>query len=52
MKFNNILKLYSVFYIIYMLITNTNIYNINIISITFYIMLVIKILVLFHNEMK
>lgn len=50
MNFNSILKLYSIFYIIYMLISNTNIYNINVVSIIFYIMITIKIVILIHNE--
>ena len=50
MNFNSILKLYSIFYIIYMLVTNKTIYNINTISIIFYIMITIKIVILIHNE--
>lgn len=50
MNFNSILKLYSIFYIIYMLITNKTIYNINVVSIIFYTMLIIKMFILIHNE--
>ena len=50
MNFNSILKLYSMFYIVYMLITNKTIYNINVVSIIFYTMLIIKMFILIHNE--
>lgn len=48
-NFNSLLKQYSIFYIIYLLITKQDIYKINIISIIFYSLLVLKIYVEFKK---
>lgn len=52
MKLTNILKYYLLFYIGYMFGTGKDIYNINIISVIFYILLIIEIFVLIHNEIN
>lgn len=48
-NFESLLKQYTIFYFIYLLITKQTIYKINTISIIFYILLTIKIFVELHN---
>lgn len=45
--FNSLLKQYTIFYVIYSLIKNYAYYDINVVSIIFYILLAIKIVVEF-----
>lgn len=48
-NFNSLLKQYTIFYFIYLIITNQDIYTKNIYQIIFFILLIIKIFVEFKK---